>query len=94
VNLAVTFFAVVIVRTHMPVPEQAPDQPANFEPDFGEAVRVTFVPTANVCVQVAPHEIPTGMLVTSPLPVPALATVRSLPTANVAVTARAVVIET
>jgi len=89
-----TLFAPLIVTTHLPVPEHAPDQPANFERDFGDAVSVTTVPGTKACLQVAPHEIPAGLLVTVPLPVPALATVRSLGRTNVAVTARAAVIET
>ena len=83
----------LIVTKHLPVPEHAPDQPVNFEPDFADAVRVTSFPTANACVHMTPHEIPAGMLVTTPLPVPALVTVRSLATANVAVAARAAPIQ-
>ena len=78
---------------HLPVPVQARDQPLNFEPAFGDAVSVTTVPAPNACLHVAPHEIPTGLLVTSPLPVPDLRTVRSFAGANFAVTTRAAVIE-
>jgi hypothetical protein len=93
-NFALTFFALLIVTTQVPVPEHAPDQPMNFEPDFADTVSVTTAPATNACVQVDPHEIPAGVLLTCPLPVPALATVRSLVLAKVAVAARAVVIET
>jgi len=45
VNVAVTFWAEVIVTVHAPVPEQpAPDQPAKLDPDPGVAVNVTTVP--------------------------------------------------
>lgn len=84
----------LIVTTQLPVPEHAPDQPANLEPDLADAVRVTTVPAANVCVQASPHEIPAGVLMTCPLPIPAFATMRCSATANVAVVARALVMET
>ena len=93
-NVALTFFAALIVTTHLAAPEHAPDQPANLEPEVAVAFRVTFIPTAKRRLQVVPHEMPAGVLVTVPLPVPALTTVRSLATANVAVTERAAVIGT
>jgi hypothetical protein len=83
VNFALTFRAVPIVTTQIPVPEHAPDQLVNAAPAFGVAVIVTTVRTANAWVEVAPHEIPAGTLVTCPLPVPALTTVRSLVGTNV-----------
>ena len=42
-NVAVADFAASIVTTHVPVPVQAPDHPANIEPVDAEAVRVTNV---------------------------------------------------
>jgi hypothetical protein len=39
-------------------------------------VRVTEVPLESVTLQVAPQLMPAGLLVTVPVPVPALATVR------------------
>jgi hypothetical protein len=93
VNVAFTVFAALMVTTQLPVPVHAPDQPLNFEPELATAVRVTTVPTAYAWLHVAPHAIPAGLLVTCPLPVPALATARSLETTNVAVTAFAAVIE-
>ena len=43
-NVAVTDLASVIVITQLPVPLQAPDQPAKSEPAAGVAVSVTIVP--------------------------------------------------
>ena len=84
----------VIVTTQVrAVPRHAPDQPLNFEPDAAAAVSVTFDPAANPCVHVLGHEMPAGLLLICPLPVPALTTVRSLATANVAFVVRAAVIE-
>ena len=93
-NVALTSLAVLIARTQLAVPVHAPDQPANFEPDFATAVRVTTVPAGKRWLQVVPQEIPAGLLLTVPLPVPDLATVRSLGLTNNAVAARAAVIET
>ena len=61
-----------MVTTQVPVPVQAPAQPLKVEPDFAVAVRVTTVPGANLCVQLDPHEIPAGLLLIVPLPVPGL----------------------
>ena len=48
----------------MPVPEQSPDQPANFEPAFAAAVRVTAAPYVNWAEHTAPQSSPAGELVT------------------------------
>ena len=40
-NVAVTDLAASIVTWHVPVPLQAPDQPAKVEPESATAVRVT-----------------------------------------------------
>jgi hypothetical protein len=69
VNVAVTEAAVVKDRLHVPVPEQAPDQPANPLPALGVAVRVTVVPLLKVAVQVDPQLMPAGLLVMVPVPV-------------------------
>ena len=60
---------------HVPVPVQAPDQPANVEPEPGAAVKVTDVPLAKLALHVDPQLMPAGLLVTVPVPVPASATV-------------------
>ena len=44
VNSAFTLQAWVIDTVHVPVPEQAPDQPVNDDPDDAVAERVTDVP--------------------------------------------------
>jgi hypothetical protein len=43
-KVAVTDWFEFIVTVQLPVPEQAPDHPANVEPEFGVAVSVTTVP--------------------------------------------------
>ena len=43
-KVAVADLLEVIVIVQVPVPEQAPDQPANSEPESGVAVKVTVVP--------------------------------------------------
>ena len=44
VKVAVTLLAASIVTLQAPVPEQAPDQPPNCEPEAGVAVSATTVP--------------------------------------------------
>src|SRR5438034_679532 len=85
---AVTVVAAESVIMHEPVPEHPPPlQPVKVEPAAGVAVSVTTVPLAKLAVHVAPQVIPTGELVTVPLPVPALLTVRAtVGRAKVAVT--------
>src|SRR5439155_6091994 len=76
-KVAVTVVAALRVTVQVPVPEQPPPlQPVKVEPAAGVAVRVTAVPLAKLTEQVAPQLIPTGELVTVPLPVPAGVTVR------------------
>jgi hypothetical protein len=73
---AVTLWAALMVTVQVPVPVQPPPvQPEKVEPAAGAAVSVTAVPLANEAEHVAPHEMPAGLLVTVPLPVPDLATV-------------------
>jgi hypothetical protein len=92
VNVAVTERLMLIVSVHVPVPEQPPVQPANVWPGAGVAVRITTEPLAKLAEQVDPQSIPAGVLVTTPLPLPALETssVRCSPddVVNVAVTER------
>jgi len=76
VKVAVTVVAAESVTVQAPVPEHPPPlQPVKVEPAAGAAVSVTAVPLAKLAVHVAPQVIPTGELVTVPLPVPALLTV-------------------
>src|SRR6266403_1714391 len=65
-----------LATVQLPVPEHPlPLQPVNVEPAAAAAVNVTEVPLVNDAEQVAPQEIPAGLLVTVPLPAPALETV-------------------
>jgi len=57
-------------------PVQAPDQPMNVESLAGVAVSVTVVVSGKVAVQVLPQLMPSGALVTDPVPEPILVTVR------------------
>ena len=74
----------------MLVPEQPPDHPENWFGEFAVAVSVTDVFGANTAEQpvVDPlvQLIPAGLLVTMPLPLPVVATVRESPVLNVAPT--------
>src|SRR5437879_4304876 len=67
-KVAVTEVAALTVTLHVPVPVQAPLQPVKEEPAAGAAVRATTVPVVKEVEQVAPQEIPTGALVTVPVP--------------------------
>jgi len=96
-KVAVTERAAVIDVVQVPVPVQAPLQPANVEPLAAAAVRVTDVPLEKFAPQVVPQLIPAGDEVTVPEPVPAFVTESANVVAellNVAVTARAAVIDT
>ena len=65
--------AALSVTLQVPVPEQPPPlQPVKVEPAAGAAVKVRAVPPANVAEHVAPQEMPAGLLVTVPDPVPDL----------------------
>ncbi len=73
VKVAVTVVAAETVTTHDPVPVQPPPlQPLKIEPAAGVAVSVTAVPLVKLTEQVAPQVMPDGLLVTVPVPVPAL----------------------
>ena len=74
-NVAVTAALPVKVTLQVPVPVQAPDQPANVEVAFGTAVSVTMVPLVKLALHIAPQLMPAGLLMIVPAPVPALWTV-------------------
>jgi hypothetical protein len=57
------------------VPLQAPLKPAKYDPFAGSSVILTCVPAGNEAVQVGLQLIPAGLLVTTPLPLPARVTV-------------------
>lgn len=75
-KVALTDCAEFIVTLQAPVPLQAPPQPANVEPESGVAAKLTTVPLAKLAEHVVPQEIPEGVLVTVPVPLPVFATVR------------------
>jgi len=75
-KVAATLFAASIVTRQVPVPEQAPLQPAKMAPAEGAAVNVTEAPEPNEAEQVAPQSIPAGEEATVPVPVPAFETER------------------
>jgi hypothetical protein len=68
VNVAVTFFARVIVSVQGPVPAQAPLQPVKVAPVAGVAVSITAVLEGNAALQEAPQSMPAGLDFTVPLP--------------------------
>ena len=73
-NVAVTVLSALSVTTQVvALPPQPPDQPMNAEPALAVAVSVTLSPNAKVLLQVLPQAMPEGLLVTGPLPLPALA---------------------
>src|SRR5436189_526 len=78
-KVAVTVLAALRETSHvsvpLPVPLQAPLQPVKRDPAAAAAVSVTLVPSSNAWLQVAPHAMPSGALVTVPVPLPVLATV-------------------
>lgn len=91
---AVTLRLPVIVNTQPPVPEQAPLQPENVDPDEAVAVSVTLVPGAKLLEHVPGHEMPVGLLVTLPDPDPPTVTVSAGGNPKVAVTLRSELIVT
>jgi len=75
-KLAVTVVGAFTVTVQVLVPVQPPLHPVKVEPAAAAAVSVTEVPLANDAEQVAPQEMPAGLLVTVPLPAPAFDTVK------------------
>jgi len=77
-NVAATDRAALIATVHVDaVPVQLPVQPPKIEPPDDAAVSVTEVPLVYEAEHVAPQLIPAGELVTVPLPLPDLVTVRA-----------------
>src|SRR2546425_10712346 len=73
VKVAVTVVAPEIVTVQLPVPEQPPPvQPPKAEPAAGAAVSVTAAPLAKLAAQGAPQVIPARLVVTVPVPRPAV----------------------
>ena len=66
-----------MVTVQVPVPPQPPLQPANVEPPVAAAISVTELPLGKLKLQALPQLIPPGALLTTPVPVPALVTVRA-----------------
>jgi hypothetical protein len=59
-----------MVKLQVPVPWQAPDQPANEAPLAAVAVSVTTVPAGYNLVQVGLQLMPAGLLTTVPVALP------------------------
>jgi hypothetical protein len=60
----------------VPAEAHAPIHPWKTEPVAGDATSVTLLPLAKLAEQVVPQLTPAGVLVTVPVPVPYLVTVR------------------
>ena len=79
-KVAVTVRACVMETMQLPLPVQAPDQPAKTEPLLGVAASVTDVPSTYVAAQLEPQLIEgdAGLVdATVPVPAPAFTTVRA-----------------
>ena len=76
VKVAVTAWVEVMETLQVPVPEQAPLQPAKVEPEFAAAVSVTSWPLLKLAEQTLGQFMPAGLLLTAPLPVPDRVTAR------------------
>jgi hypothetical protein len=76
VKVAVTDVAAVGLTVHAAMPlHPPPDHPANTDPELGVAARLIEEPLAKLALHVEPQLIPAGVLVTVPVPLPALVTV-------------------
>ena len=75
-NVAVAVLLEVMETSQVPVPLHAPLQPVKVEPSSGLAERLTVVPSLYDSEQSVPQFIPEGELVTVPVPVPLMFTVR------------------
>src|SRR5262249_34393109 len=77
IKVAVTVVAAVRVTVQEPSPVHPPPlQLPKRTPMVAVALSVTLVPWSKAALQVSPQLIPTGLLVTVPIPVPALFTCR------------------
>jgi len=75
-KVAFTVTDVLPANVHGAVPLHGPPvQPPNTDPVFGVAESVMTVPAVKLDEQVVPHEMPAGVLVTVPAPLPVFATV-------------------
>src|SRR6185295_8714998 len=77
VKVAVTAVADSIGMTQSPVPEHAPDHPANALSSDELAASVTTAAALKFAVHVNPQSIPAGVDMTRPVPVPDRATFSS-----------------
>jgi hypothetical protein len=78
-KVAVTEAAELMFRVQLPVPEQAPLQPANTEPSslLGVADKLTLVPLLKLELHELLQSTPAGLLCTLPVPEPEIETVSS-----------------
>src|SRR3954454_12654687 len=79
-KLAVADLSPFKVRSQVPVPVQAPDQPSKVDPVVGVAARLTSVPFAALVEHVPGQATPAP--VTDPVPAPASETSTLCPTAK------------
>ena len=72
-NVAVTLLVSFMVTLQVvPMTESHPLQPKKIESLAAAGVRVTLMPELKLALQFVPQLIPSGMLVTIPVPVPDL----------------------
>ena len=76
-KVAVTLCAALIVTVQVPVPVQSPLQPAKVELTPAVGVSVTTAPLLKEAEHVEGQLMPAGLLVTFPVPSPAVVTVRA-----------------
>jgi hypothetical protein len=87
-RVAFTAWFDLMLTTHEFGPEQpAPDQPANAEPDLGVGVSVRCDPWPTIAEHVPGQEMPAGLLVTDPEPLPLNDTFSARRATKLAVTA-------
>lgn len=76
-KFAITDWSAFMVTVHVAVPVHAPPHPTKLDPEAAAAVRIIAVPLSKPAVQVLPQLMPDGVLVTVPLPLPAVITVNT-----------------